>query len=577
MFWRTLAIESTFFFCPTCRIIVVQNGRWIRHKRTCFQRSPLSRLYCQTTKVSNIVKKQLADVENSTILSIAETFKRGEWKAVDVVIEYLNRIHEMDKLLGAFLTVDAERALQKAQLLDEKWKNGEHLGPLAAVPVAVKDNLCTKGLLTTAGSRILENFIPRYDATTVSRLEAADAIVVGKTNMDEFGMGSSTELSGFHPSKNPWDPSRVCGGSSGGSAAAVASGMAPFALGSDTGGSIRQPASFCGVCGLKPTYGKVSRFGLVAFSSSLDTVGPMASSVIELATIFQVLAGHDSMDSTSLSDKVPCYTDMLQEKGALDLKGITLGVVYDERMLSLEGFRNINGTGVEDLMRCFQESIRVLTHLNVKVVPISLSFLEEALAAYYVIAPSEASSNLARYDGVRFGIRQYASHISELYQKSRGMGLGSEVKRRILTGTFALSTGYYDAYYRKALQVRQLISQQFENLFQQLDIIVCPTTPCAAFELGEKMEDPVKMYMEDLLTIPASLAGLPAVSIPMGFDSDHMPLGLQLIGNRQREDILFRVGHAFQLATNWHRHRPLIYRNYVSTTDTTTHNTSLPS
>ncbi|GJQ15969.1 hypothetical protein GpartN1_g7760.t1 [Galdieria partita] len=565
MFWRF--VGSTFFFCPTCRIVVHNGERWKRHKSTCFQQSPLTRLQCHTKSFSTIIKKQLADVDNSTVLSITENFKRGEWKAVDIVVEYLNRIHEMDKLLGAFLTVDAERALQKARWLDEKWRKGEPLGPLAAVPVAVKDNLCTKGIPTTAGSRILENFIPGYDATTVSRLEAADAIVVGKTNMDEFGMGSSTELSGFHPSKNPWDPSRVCGGSSGGSAAAVASGMVPFALGSDTGGSIRQPASFCGICGLKPTYGRVSRFGLVAFSSSLDTVGPMASSVMELASVFQVLAGHDSMDSTSLLDKVPCYKDILQERGALDLKDIKLGVVYDERMLSSKGFGQ-----VEDVMRCFQESVRVFTHLNAKVVAISLPFLEEALAAYYVIAPSEASSNLARYDGVRFGIRQEAAHISELYQKSRGMGMGSEVKRRILTGTFALSSGYYDAYYRKALQVRQLVSQQLKNLFQQqLDIIICPTTPCAAFELGEKIKDPVKMYMEDLLTIPASLAGLPALSVPMGFDSDHLPLGLQLIGNQQREDILFRAGHAFQLATNWHRHRPLMYRNYVSTTTDAIH------
>jgi len=552
MFWRS---SCAFFSCPTCRPTWRRN--WKRPKRTTRTRI----LSQHTVHISTVIKRQLADVDNSSVLAIAENFKRGEWKAVDIVMEYLQRIHEMDKVLSAFLSVDAERALYKAQLLDEKWDKGEHLGPLAAVPVAIKDNLCTKGMVTTAGSKMLETFVPAYDATSVARLEAAGAIILGKTNMDEFGMGSSTELSGFHPSKNPWDPSRVCGGSSGGSAGAVSSGMAPFALGSDTGGSIRQPASFCGISGLKPTYGRVSRFGLIAFSSSLDTVGPMACSVAELATIFQILAGRDPMDPTSWSEAAS-YSDILHRRGALDLKDVKLGVV-DIFSSTLEENQ------VNDVMRCFLDSIRVFTKLNAQVVSISLPYLEEALAAYYVIAPSEASSNLARFDGVRFGSRQEASHISELYQKSRGLGMGAEVKRRMITGTFALSSGYYDAYYRKALQVRQCIIGQFEDLFRQVDVILCPTTPCAAFELGERMGgDPVKMYREDVLTIPPSLAGLPALSIPMGFDANQLPLGLQLIGNRQGEDLLFRVGHAFQMATDWHRQRPPIYRQYVQSSVT---------
>eukprot|EP00871_Galdieria_phlegrea_P002315 jgi/Galph1/3084/GphlegSOOS_G1716.1 len=566
--------SSILTFCSTPPLDGSRNIKF-QLKRSCHlcRRAyrPSGGIYCQPSAVtaSQRIKKFLGDKDNANIFNITEAFRRGEWKATEITQEYLQRILAMDKRIGAFLTVDAERALERAEELDMKWKKGKPLGALAGVPFAIKDNLCTKGMITTAGSKILENFIPAYNATAINRLEEADAIVIGKTNMDEFGMGSSTELSAFHTARNPWNLGRVCGGSSGGSAAAVASGMAVAALGSDTGGSIRQPASFCGVCGLKPTYGLVSRFGLVAFSSSLDTVGPMASTVAELASIFKVLAGNDPMDGTCLHHTLPNYDDILQGPGSLNLSTLTIGVVQDDKL-----FSRMNN----DVINCFMESVRVFQKLHANLIPVSLPFLEESLGAYYVIAPSEASSNLARYDGVRYGVRQDASNISELYLKARGSGLGNEVKRRILTGTFALSSGYYDAYYRKALQVRSHIIAQFsccsyahscyrdKKLFEQqnVDIVLTPTAPSPAFEIGEKLDDPVKMYLEDVLTIPASLAGLPALSVPMGFDEDCLPIGLQLIGNRLQEDVLFRAAHAFQLATNWHEQMPTIYQEYIS-------------
>ncbi len=458
---------------------------------------------------------------------LAQKVIKGEVKPTEALEHCLGRIERLNPSLNAFLTICAEEALTQAKKIEEKIIKGESLGVLAGVPVAVKDNICTKGVRTTCASKILENFIPIYDATIVEKLKAQDAVIIGKTNMDEFAMGSSTENSAFGPSKNPWDLERAPGGSSGGSAVAVASGLAPLALGSDTGGSIRQPAAFCGLVGLKPTYGLVSRYGLVAFASSLDQIGPMAGNVAECALLLQVIAGHDSKDSTSFPYVVPDYLASLREMP----KKIKVGVVKE---LSGEGIEK----GVKEVLN---EALNKLANTGIVIEEVSLPSFDYALSAYYLIAPAEASSNLARYDGVRYGFRDFeAKDIWEMYAKTRAKGFGAEVKRRIMLGTYALSAGYYEAYYGQAQKIRTLIIQDFNRAFEKYDLLVSPTAPSVPFKLGEKVDDPLQMYLSDICTIPVNLAGLPAISLPAGLSSG-LPVGFQIIGPSFSEPLIFQL------------------------------------
>jgi len=486
--------------------------------------------------------------ETRSALEIAEGVRSGAFSAEEVTREYLDRIVERDSEICAFLSVDAEGALESARIIDRARENNEKLGSLAGVPVAVKDNLCVKGSSTTAGSRILENYVAPYTATAVQRLQAAGAVIIGKTNMDEYGMGSSTEKSAFTTTRNPWDTSRVSGGSSGGSAAAVAARECVIAVGSDTGGSIRQPASYCGVTGLKCTYGRVSRYGLLAYASSLDTVGPLATSAIDAALAAQVMAGADSLDSTSLPDDVPDFVGMVQDKSGASIEGLKIGVI-DE---AFEG-------GIDDqVAEKVNDAISVLESLGAEVVRTSLPNLRVATSGYYILAPSEASANLARYDGVRYGARyEDSENMSSLYTMSRKDGLGEEVKRRIMVGTFALSTGYYDAFYLRAQKIRTLVAQDFQRAFEKdIDLLVSPVSPTPAMGVGEKADDPVSMYAQDILTIPASLAGLPAISVPCGFSSTGLPIGLQVIGAFGKEVDVLRAAHAYQLNTDFHSKSP---------------------
>ncbi len=458
---------------------------------------------------------------------MAQKFFKGELTPSELLESYLVRIEKHNPSLNAYLTVSFDEALSQAKKVEEKIVRGDDLGVLAGVPVAVKDNICTEGIRTTCASKILENFIPIYDATVIEKLKAEDAIIVGKTNMDEFAMGSSTENSAFGPSKNPWDLDRTPGGSSGGSAVAVAADLAPLALGSDTGGSIRQPAAFCGLVGLKPTYGLVSRYGLVAFASSLDQVGPMAKNVADCAFLLQVIAGHDPKDSTSFPNEVPDYLACLEEP----FKKMKVGVV-----------RELAGEGIEKgVKEVFDWALNRLADAGVIVEEVSLPSFEYALSAYYLIAPAEASSNLARYDGVRYGYRDFeAKDIWEMYAKTRAEGFGAEVKRRIMLGTYALSAGYYEAYYGQAQKIRTLIIQDFNRAFEQYDLLVSPTAPTVPFKLGEKVDDPLQMYLSDVCTIPVNLAGLPAISIPAGL-SDGLPVGFQIIGSSFSEPMVFQL------------------------------------
>ena len=460
--------------------------------------------------------------------------------AVEIVQESLDRIAAVEPKLHSFLRVTTEQAIAQAQQVDAKIAAGEEIGLLAGIPIGIKDNLCTQGIPTTCASKILQNFVPPYESTVTQKLAIAGAVMVGKTNLDEFAMGGSTETSAFAQTRNPWDISRVPGGSSGGSAAAVAAAECTVALGSDTGGSIRQPASFCGIVGMKPTYGLVSRYGLVAFASSLDQIGPFGRSVEDTAILLGAIAGHDPKDSTSLKVEIPDYTQFLQP----DLKGKKIGVI-----------RETFGEGLDPQV---EKSVRVaidqLKALGAEIVEISCPRFRYGIAAYYIIAPSEASANLARYDGVKYGSRiEDAENLMEMYTRTRAEGFGAEVKRRIMIGTYVLSAGYYDAYYLKAQKVRTLIKQDFEAAFQQVDVLVCPTAPSTAFKAGDKSADPLSMYLIDLMTIPANLAGLPGLSLPCGFDSDGLPIGLQLIGNVLREDQVFQVAYAYEQATTWHK------------------------
>jgi aspartyl-tRNA(Asn)/glutamyl-tRNA(Gln) amidotransferase subunit A len=471
-----------------------------------------------------------------TAREIRDAVAARQTTAVEVCEHTLARIDAVNGSLNAFLAVAAERALDCARSVDrESAKRG---APLAGVPVAVKDNIVMRGVKTTAASRMLEQFVSPYDATVVTRLERAGAVIVGKTNCDEFAMGSSTENSAFGPSRNPWNPEYIPGGSSGGSAVAVAAGMTPVALGSDTGGSIRQPASLCGITGLKPTYGRVSRYGLIAFASSLDQVGPLARTAYDAALMLSVLAGADLSDSTASQEPVADYVGALTG----DIRGVRLGV--PRRMLEQGVDSAVSG--------CFYTALDVLRSRGAELIDIELPHAPYAIATYYVVATAEASSNLARYDGVRYGFRApNAETLRAMYERTRSQGFGAEVKRRIMLGTYVLSAGYYDAYYLKAQRVRTLIRQDYERAFQTVDAVVMPTSPTPAFKIGERIEDPLSVYLTDVFTVSANLAGLPALSVPCGLTPDKLPIGLQLTGKSFEEATLLRIGDCFERDTDW--------------------------
>jgi aspartyl-tRNA(Asn)/glutamyl-tRNA(Gln) amidotransferase subunit A len=469
--------------------------------------------------------------------------QKGGTTAEAIIDAFLAAVRTRDPQVKAFLHVDEDAARQQARAVDAKRKNGKPLGRLAGVPVAVKDVLCVKGVPTTCASRMLQNFRPPYDAAVVTRLKEADAVLIGKTNMDEFAMGSSTENSAYQITRNPWDLQRIPGGSSGGSAAAVAAGEAPLAIGSDTGGSIRQPASLCGVVGVKPTYGRVSRFGLIAFASSLDQVGPFAHDVADAALLLEVIAGHDPCDSTSVDQPVPSYTKTLDEP----VKPLTIGVPK-------EFFGEGLDSEVESAIRI---AIKEYEKLGATINEVSLPHSPYAIATYYVVATAEASSNLARYDGMHYGYRTpRKGDLIETYSRTRGDGFGKEVQRRIMLGTFALSSGYKDAYYLKALKVRRLIKDDFDRAFTECDVVVGPTAPTAAFKIGEKSADPLAMYLSDIYTISCNLAGLPGMSIPCGLTRGGLPIGLQLLAPPFAEEKMLRAARMFEKATDWHMKRP---------------------
>ena len=474
--------------------------------------------------------------------------RRGEVSARELTETHLARIAAVDPTVHAYLEVTAERARADAARIDAARAAGDPLPPLAGIPLAIKDNLCTKGIRTTCSSRMLEGFVPPYESTVTGRLWEAGAVLLGKTNLDEFAMGSSTETSAFGPSRNPWNPQRVPGGSSGGSAAAVAAGECVAALGSDTGGSIRQPAAFCGVVGLKPTYGRVSRWGLVAFASSLDQVGPFSHSVADSSEILQVIAGADPRDSTCLNSPVPDYLGSLDQP----VKGLRVGIIRE--CLEAEGLD-------PQVKASVLAASKQLERIGCELVDISCPRFNDGIATYYVIAPSEASANLARYDGVKYGLRSRddgaGASLALMTARSRAEGFGDEVQRRILIGTYALSAGYVDAYYHKAQQVRTLIRQDFERAFTQVDLLLSPTAPTTAFGFGAHNDDPLAMYLADLLTIPANMAGLPAISVPCGFDDQGLPIGLQLIGGVLQEATLLRLAHHYEAAAQVQSSRPL--------------------
>lgn len=467
---------------------------------------------------------------------------KKEISAGEITGAVFGRIEEMENKIRAYITLTRETAERQAREVDKAIAAGEKITPLAGIPIAIKDNMCTTGVRTTCASKILYNFVPPYNATVIERLNEARSVLIGKTNMDEFAMGSSTENSAFFTTCNPWATDRVPGGSSGGSAAAVAAGETILALGSDTGGSIRQPASYCGVVGLKPTYGSVSRFGLVAYASSLDQIGPITRDVTDCALVFNAISGHDPKDSTSAALDKPDYTGYLTG----DIKGIKIGVP-----------REYMGEGIDPAVKeVIQSAIGVFTGLGAEVEETSLPHSEYALPAYYILAPAEASSNLARYDGVRYGYRnEEAEDMVEMFMKTRSEGFGAEVKRRIMLGTYALSAGYYDAYYNKALKVRTLIKGDFDRAFEKYDLLLSPVAPGPAFKRGEKMDDPLQMYMVDICTLSINLAGVPAISIPGGF-ADNLPVGLQLMGRPFGEGDILRAAYAFEQNTDHHRRLP---------------------
>lgn len=479
---------------------------------------------------------------DKTLAELAQGLATGEFSSVELTRSYLDRINTEDATLNSFITVTEEQALAQAEAADQRRAAGD-AGPFTGLPIAHKDIFCTQGVRTSCGSRILDNFISPYNATVIDKFNSAGAVSLGKTNMDEFAMGSSNESSFYGPARNPWNTDCVPGGSSGGSAAAIAGGLVPGATGTDTGGSIRQPAALCGITGLKPTYGRVSRYGMIAYASSLDQGGPMARTAEDTAMMLNVMAGFDPKDSTSLDQPVPDYTLKLNES----LKGLKIGL--PKEFFSDEIDPQITAQ--------VQAAIKEFEALGATVKEISLPNSHLAIPAYYIIAPAEASSNLSRFDGVRYGYRcEDPVDLEDMYKRSRGEGFGEEVKRRIMVGTYALSEGFYDAYYKKALQIRRLIQQDFVKALTEVDIIMGPTTPHPAFKLGEKTSDPVAMYMEDIFTISLNLAGMPGMSIPCGF-ANGLPVGLQLIGNYFAEERLLNAAHQFQQATDWHTQRPV--------------------
>jgi aspartyl-tRNA(Asn)/glutamyl-tRNA(Gln) amidotransferase subunit A len=478
-----------------------------------------------------------------SISQLAPRLARREVSPVEVTEQLLDRIKAVDEQLHAYLTVDAAGARAQAKAAEARLARGEAT-PLTGIPLALKDVLATQGLRTTCGSRILENFVPPFDATVCARLRSAGAVFLGKVNMDEFAMGSSTENSAFGPTHNPWNRDCIPGGSSGGSAAAVAADLCTASLGSDTGGSIRQPASHCGVVGLKPTYGRVSRYGLVAYASSLDQIGPLTKEVRDAALLLNCIAGHDPRDSTSVEQAVPDYLEGLGR----EIKGLKIGVPQE-----------YFGEGLDpEVAAAVQQALKTLEGLGAVLVEVSLPHTEYAVAVYYVVAVAEASSNLARYDGVKYGVRAEGKNLLEMYAATRTKGFGAEVRRRIMLGTYALSAGYYDAYYRKASQVRALIRGDFDAAFAQCDLVATPVSPTPAFRLGEKVSDPLTMYLSDIFTISANLAGVPGISVPCGCSAGGLPIGLQLMGPPFGEAALLQAAYAFEQATDWHRRKPLL-------------------
>ena len=503
-----------------------------------------------------------------TATELLAELRQGSATAVDVTSAYLDRIQRFDARLGAFLRVNQDDALAQAESVDRRRSAGQSIGPLGGLPVAIKDVLCTKDEPTTCGSRMLQDFRPPYDATVVARLKQADAVLIGKTNLDEFAMGSTTENSALGTTRNPWDTDCVPGGSSGGAACCVAADLAPLSIGTDTGGSIRQPAAFCGVLGLKPTYGRVSRYGLVAFASSLDQIGPLARNAADAALLLEVIAGHDERDSTSANVPISNYATTVREP----LAGLRLGVVQDHLVEGVD----------QDVATAVRAAIDVYRSLGATLVDVSLPHARYGIATYYIIAPCEASSNLARYDGVHYGYRtdeqamqaelqaerkaqatdddavldQLDSPLVRMYRQTRAEGFGLEAKRRIMLGTFALSQGYYDAYYLKALKVRRLIRSDYDQAFANVDLIIGPVTPTPAYKIGDKVNDPLAMYLGDLFTVSANLAGIAALSVPCGFTANGLPAGLHLQAPPLHEDKLLRAAHMFQQATNWHKQRP---------------------
>jgi aspartyl-tRNA(Asn)/glutamyl-tRNA(Gln) amidotransferase subunit A len=482
-------------------------------------------------------------VHARTVFELLDAQRSGELSAADITAAFLDRIDALDGKVKAFLSVRPEEAVKQARSIDLRRSRGERLGSLAGIPVAVKDNICTRGWETTCASKILANFKPPYDATVIEKLRSADAILLGKTNMDEFAFGSSTENSAFFATRNPRDLRRVPGGSSGGSAAAVCAGLVPVALGSETGGSVRQPAGFTGVVGFKPTYGRVSRYGLVAFGSSMDQISPVGWDVRDVAALTGAIAGHDPRDSTSADTPVPDYLAELRRP----CEKMKLGVV-----------REHTGDGVEtDVRERIREAIDVFSNMGFEIVDIGLPHSRYAVAVYYVVAAAEASSNLARFDGVHYGHRtSLKTDMVDMYSASRQEGFGDEAKRRIMLGTYALSSGYHDAYYLKALKVRRLMKDDFDRAWEKVDAVLCPTSPTTAFALGERVDDPLAMYLSDMFTIPANMAGIPGISISCGFDGEGLPVGLQIMTPNLAESRLFRIAWAFQQATDFHLSRP---------------------
>ncbi|MBO5588220.1 MAG: Asp-tRNA(Asn)/Glu-tRNA(Gln) amidotransferase subunit GatA [Anaerovibrio sp.] len=465
-----------------------------------------------------------------------------EITSLELTEAVLARIDEVEGDVKAYLTITRDEAIAQAKAVDEKIAKGETISFLEGIPGAIKDNICTKGVKTTCASKILQNFVAPYDATVMTKLREQNPVIIGKANMDEFAMGGSTENSAFQKTGNPWNTECVPGGSSGGSAAAVAAGTAVWALGSDTGGSIRQPASFCGVVGMKPTYGRVSRYGLVAYASSLDQIGPITKDVTDCAHILNIISGRDEMDSTSVNEEVPDFTKALVE----DVKGLKVGIPKEYFVKGMD----------PDVEKTIREAIDKLKELGAEIVEISLPHTDYAISTYYLISPAEAATNLARYDGVSYGERaEDAADLVEMMTKTRTQYLGEEVKRRIMIGNYALSAGYYDAYYLKALKVRRLIKEDFDKAFEQVDVIVCPTAPTPAYKIGEKISNPLEMYLQDACTVPLNLAGLPGISVPCGYSSDNMPIGLQIIGKALDEETILRVAYTYEQSQSFHNDR----------------------